>query len=554
MTNDDRFARRVHLLHTLSPAPATLVVPYTEPFFALFSFSGSLAHVHGSRVAASILWAVATWFRPLGILNAGFLVWDWLEDVGRYRRRKISSLVSTSLSSSDPADPGEAFTIRLRPHPLALLRRHRPIRPLAARSLPQVLRLILASSLVLSPPAVGLHLDSGALLVGRTFAARSWLTVTQGRGLPPLLDLEAVAPLPPLRTALRPPHLDALPLLLFRSAGLFRAFPLAIRSLSTGRNSSHPAREALRTTHPPDALPHDDPALPLARPDRPPPALDDAGGLVGRRDADLARPPLPLGLGLGRRSAPVEEVARGYLGPGVAEVVRRLGLRQHRPVGRLPPSRLDHRTVHPSCIASHVVCKSAEEVPQARHAARHRPRPEPRRRRTGVRRGGRERPGRPGPEDGAGSMARRAREQRELLRVWLATARSGQVWVVRVAEEVPARLQTVIGLHWGRYTSRGGPRAKGTHALVEVELLVEHPLGNVAKVLVALGVVALDLAHRHVEDRVAARFDLGSLLGRALLERRAVQVEEVLSTEINDKDDELGADAPCAGAGGSSTP
>lgn len=100
MTGDRRFARTTLFLHSLTPAPSTLVIPYTEPFFALLSFSGSLFHSRRWRLVAALSWAGSTWFRQLGLVNAGFFIWEWLCETQRPRHeRKL--VVSPSSQALD---------------------------------------------------------------------------------------------------------------------------------------------------------------------------------------------------------------------------------------------------------------------------------------------------------------------------------------------------------------------------------------------------------------------------------------------------------------------
>ena len=101
MTNDRRFARLTFFLHTLSPAPSTLVIPYTEPFFALLSFSGSSLLEQEHRWLAAVCWMGMTWFRQLGVLNAGFFVWDWLCEARSNRGRRPTVRMQVAASGVD---------------------------------------------------------------------------------------------------------------------------------------------------------------------------------------------------------------------------------------------------------------------------------------------------------------------------------------------------------------------------------------------------------------------------------------------------------------------
>jgi Gpi18-like mannosyltransferase len=68
-------SRKGSLLYVLAPAPAIFSVPYTEPFFALFTFLGMLCISKRQHFFASLAFAASTCFRATGVLNAGFLVW-----------------------------------------------------------------------------------------------------------------------------------------------------------------------------------------------------------------------------------------------------------------------------------------------------------------------------------------------------------------------------------------------------------------------------------------------------------------------------------------------
>lgn len=63
------------LLYCLYPAPSVLAVPYTEPFYALFTFTGMLAIARSQVLLATVTFVLAAAFRSNGLLNAGFLLW-----------------------------------------------------------------------------------------------------------------------------------------------------------------------------------------------------------------------------------------------------------------------------------------------------------------------------------------------------------------------------------------------------------------------------------------------------------------------------------------------
>ncbi|OAV99346.1 hypothetical protein PTTG_04578 [Puccinia triticina 1-1 BBBD Race 1] len=92
LSRSPRHATLVALLHAFAPAPATQVVPYTEPFYALFSFAA--LDLHHRRPSAglpvALLAAAATALRPLGTLQA--LIWlpDALLHLARFRAAPLS--------------------------------------------------------------------------------------------------------------------------------------------------------------------------------------------------------------------------------------------------------------------------------------------------------------------------------------------------------------------------------------------------------------------------------------------------------------------------------
>ncbi|KAG0152466.1 hypothetical protein CROQUDRAFT_649885 [Cronartium quercuum f. sp. fusiforme G11] len=118
LTASSQFSMLTSLLHVLSPSPSTQVVPYTEPFFAFFTFAGMLGfarlEVHSRQLSKSTVqlcrlsiagvWAIATCFRPLGILMAGFWAWNWvrrtLDQIWSQPKRRFTALpVSISPST-----------------------------------------------------------------------------------------------------------------------------------------------------------------------------------------------------------------------------------------------------------------------------------------------------------------------------------------------------------------------------------------------------------------------------------------------------------------------
>ncbi|KAL5523765.1 hypothetical protein ACEPAG_7938 [Sanghuangporus baumii] len=69
----------VSLLSLLSSSPATLrYAPYAEPFFAYLSYKGMLRCAQEHFVQASILFALASFFRSNGMMLAGYIMWGML--------------------------------------------------------------------------------------------------------------------------------------------------------------------------------------------------------------------------------------------------------------------------------------------------------------------------------------------------------------------------------------------------------------------------------------------------------------------------------------------
>lgn len=87
LTQSASFAWTTTALYILSPSPAALVSPYTEPLYACLTFAGMLAVLVASAPATGLAWrgallacattafAGSTAVRPTGLLNAGYLVW-----------------------------------------------------------------------------------------------------------------------------------------------------------------------------------------------------------------------------------------------------------------------------------------------------------------------------------------------------------------------------------------------------------------------------------------------------------------------------------------------
>ncbi|KAK9895103.1 glycosyltransferase family 76 protein, partial [Cystobasidium minutum MCA 4210] len=80
LVHSKAFARTTAILYIISPAPAIFSVPYTEPFYAFFAFSGMLYLVKSPKqyFRGTICFTIAAVFRANGILNIGFVAWSLL--------------------------------------------------------------------------------------------------------------------------------------------------------------------------------------------------------------------------------------------------------------------------------------------------------------------------------------------------------------------------------------------------------------------------------------------------------------------------------------------
>lgn len=100
LTRNRRLARIASFLSIFSFAPATLITPTPEPFFAFFALVGYLCLALSSlqsvkkkfasltilTFAASISFGIANVFRANGILLFGFILWRllWQDDVALF--------------------------------------------------------------------------------------------------------------------------------------------------------------------------------------------------------------------------------------------------------------------------------------------------------------------------------------------------------------------------------------------------------------------------------------------------------------------------------------
>ncbi|EFP83703.1 uncharacterized protein PGTG_09416 [Puccinia graminis f. sp. tritici CRL 75-36-700-3] len=71
------YSALVGLLHLFSPSPSTQVVPYTEPFYALFSFAAIYLIEAKHHWPAAILAGIATSFRPIGVIQCLLWIPQW---------------------------------------------------------------------------------------------------------------------------------------------------------------------------------------------------------------------------------------------------------------------------------------------------------------------------------------------------------------------------------------------------------------------------------------------------------------------------------------------
>ncbi|MBW0518724.1 hypothetical protein O181_058439 [Austropuccinia psidii MF-1] len=101
LTKSIKFTSLVGLLHIFSPSPSTQVVPYTEPFYAFFSFLASYRYARLSNPSSSkrfhakltiaIFAAIATTLRSIGIIQASFWISDWLDNSKKLTSNKFKN-------------------------------------------------------------------------------------------------------------------------------------------------------------------------------------------------------------------------------------------------------------------------------------------------------------------------------------------------------------------------------------------------------------------------------------------------------------------------------
>ncbi|KNE99023.1 hypothetical protein PSTG_07675 [Puccinia striiformis f. sp. tritici PST-78] len=91
--NSIGYSSLVATLHIFSPSPSTQVVPYTEPFYACFSFLSILVLSSSNKnfkikVGAALCAGLATSFRSIGVIQSIQFLPDWLTYLKTYKRTK----------------------------------------------------------------------------------------------------------------------------------------------------------------------------------------------------------------------------------------------------------------------------------------------------------------------------------------------------------------------------------------------------------------------------------------------------------------------------------
>ncbi|VDC03637.1 unnamed protein product [Peniophora sp. CBMAI 1063] len=91
------------LFSLLPSSPAALLfAPYTEPYFALFTYQGMTECARRRYIPAALYFALATAFRSNGVLNAGFILWDLVarDIIMDMRWPPLSRVLQASILSS----------------------------------------------------------------------------------------------------------------------------------------------------------------------------------------------------------------------------------------------------------------------------------------------------------------------------------------------------------------------------------------------------------------------------------------------------------------------
>jgi GPI mannosyltransferase 2 len=106
LSGSRRIARVASLIYLLSPSPGALVSPYTEPIYALLTFTGMLLVEDSCNLlslgAATACFAASTSVRPTGLLNGGYLIWKVLVQPWTVHGRPSLSAVGILLSLRRP--------------------------------------------------------------------------------------------------------------------------------------------------------------------------------------------------------------------------------------------------------------------------------------------------------------------------------------------------------------------------------------------------------------------------------------------------------------------
>jgi phosphatidylinositol glycan class V len=103
LSHSASYSALVSLLHLFSPSPSTQVVPYTEPFYALFSFAAiyRLETKQDSYWLAAILTGLATSFRSIGVIQCLLWIPQWTHHLKQLIHHPYSLIrfISTSFKT-----------------------------------------------------------------------------------------------------------------------------------------------------------------------------------------------------------------------------------------------------------------------------------------------------------------------------------------------------------------------------------------------------------------------------------------------------------------------
>lgn len=101
LTGSHRFAQLSCLFYALPPHPAAAVAPYTEPLFALLTFTGFYQTVKAKHLRSALLLALATGVRATGIFNIAILGWHILFGTSSPTLQHLQTRVSLPVSHVD---------------------------------------------------------------------------------------------------------------------------------------------------------------------------------------------------------------------------------------------------------------------------------------------------------------------------------------------------------------------------------------------------------------------------------------------------------------------